>query len=57
MEVPIAAKVFFSCCILMVPSMWTYLQDDKVLSSIGRNFCIVLGVISTIAMLWGLWSL
>lgn len=57
MEVSIEAKVFFSCCILLIPSIWTYLQDDKVISSIGRNFCIVFGIVAIIAMLWGIWSL
>lgn len=57
MEVSIEAKVFFSCCILLIPSMWMYLQDDKVISNIGRNFCVALGVVATIVMLIGVWSL
>ena len=57
MEISIAAKVFFSSIILLIPTVGAYLQENKKLSRLGGQASLVLVGVAILAMLKGLWSL
>lgn len=57
MELSIAAKVFFSCCVLLIPSYVCWISSNKKIEKIGLILVLILTGFLGASLLVGIWSL